>query len=776
MSGPGDVIAGLAPEQDNGPPAAAYRRGGWLTGSAYTKGGQRTGLLGEVRETPSPQEQQSTTQQVAGNITAPINPPSGPNPDAPSQPGAATDTGIPGALAGYIRTAWSRNKRARDRIEYRMLACLRARRGEYDAVELADMWTADAGEPIYLPIAATKMRAAEAALRDLILPDGDRPWGFEADPDPELPADLELGIKQQAYQAAQQKIAQLKQQMGKVVDMTQFVTMATEIQASERAKAIAEQEKQAKIRAERMEDTVEKRLIRGNYNQAMSEFLQHFCTYPAAVLKGPFLRREKRQVWNKKGWVMHVESSPQLYWCAVNPFDCYPAPEAESCQDGDFIERIRMTRADLYECIGVPGYDEQAIRRCLSTHESGGLRGWLWSDMERRQLEGNTFETWQPEYLVDAIHYWGSVQGTTLMQHGISIGEDGDPLAYYEVDAILIGNEIIRCEINDDPLGRRPYHNASYDPVPGAFWGNSIYDLMRDCQAMVNACARSLNANLGLASGPIMGIDVSQLAAGEDPKAMRPLQQIQLDRSRAQAQADPITFYQADSRSTDLLKVMGEFEIRADDLTGIPRYMYGNTDMKGGAATSSGLSMLMGTAAKGLRRACANIDRGVIAPTIEATYNYEMMYGNDDDAKGAATVVARGSMAIIIKEHLQQVRQAFLQDVDRSPIAQKIIGIKGYASVLREQVKVLDMNTDEVVPDDEALDEMIKNQPPPQPSPDEQLKSQTSLKREQMKNTTALVKEGLIHPEAGAALAAAGQNNAPNNGTVPNAQPTAANG
>jgi hypothetical protein len=288
-----------------------------------------------------------------------------------------------------------------------------------------------------------------------------------------------------------------------------------------------------------------------------------------------------------------VVAEAEPAWVAVNPFDCYPAPEAESCQEGDFIERIRMTRADLYACIGTPGYDEAAIRKVLADHGSGALRAWLWSDAERRMLEGATHDVWIPEHLVDALHFWGSVEGRTLIDYGLCAGVD-DPLAYYEVDAVLIGAEVIRCEINDDPLGRRPYHNASYDPVPGAFWGNSIYELMKDCQAMVNACARALNANLGLASGPMMGIDVAQLAAGQDPKALRPLQVIQLDRSRAQAAASPIEWYQADSRATELLAIIDRFEQKADDLTGIPKYSEGAAQASGAGATFGGLSMLMG--------------------------------------------------------------------------------------------------------------------------------------------------------------------------------------
>jgi hypothetical protein len=645
------------------------------------------------------------------------------------------------ALAGYIRNSWARNKRARDRIEERLLACLRARRGVYAQSELAEMWTADAGEPIYLPLAATKMRAAEAALRELLLPEGERPWGLDPSPLPELPPEVEETIREQAGLLARQQMQQLAASTGKVADLKQFKAMAAALASRLRDQALETRRASAKLRAARMEDQIEERMERGGYYKAVAEFVQHFCTYPAAVLKGPYLRRGKRLVWLGEG-APDVLSEPQLTWTAVNPFDCYPAPEAESCQDGDFIERIRMSRADLYECIGTPGYSEAAIRRVLATHQSGGLRTWLWSDASRRMLEGETHDVWIPDYLVDALHFWGSVEGRVLLEHGVTAGVD-DPLAYYEVDAVLIGPEVIRCEVNDDPLGRRPYFNACFDPVPGAFWGNAILDLMRDCQAMVNACARALNANLGLASGPVMGIDMSQLAAGQDPKALRPLQIIQLDRSRAQAAAAPIEWYQADSRAVELLGIIDKFEQKADDLTGIPRYLAGVQDAGGAAETASGLSMLLGTAAKGLRRALASIDRGVIARTVEAAYVHEMLYNPDASLKGDCTVSARGAAAILVKEQLQQARTQFLA-MTANPVDMQIIGSRGRRAILAEVAKTLDMPVDAIVPSEEELQRAMQAQaaaPAGQqaaaPSPDAQLLAQAEREKNQSRERIA---------------------------------------
>jgi hypothetical protein len=710
--GPGDIVAGLAPPQDNLPAYLAQSMAAKPRLHPYEeerRRRQKSSEDGEEGETPSTEVAEAKTEDGAHV--------------EPSSPSYAP-------LAGYILSSWARNKRARDTLEIRLLACLWARRGEYSDDQLSTMWTveAGAGDPIYLPVAASKMRSAEAALRDLLLPDGQRPWGVEPVPFSALPEDIMAKLTQQAEQKMVAQMGEQAQSTGQTMQQNQFKQQLEQHIEELKASATELARKEALKRAGRMENTIEKRMQEGGYYQAIADLIQHFCTFPTAVLKGPYKSMKRRRKW--EGNKMVVSLDPIQIWSAPNPMDCYPAPGASGIQDGDFIERLRLTRSDLYEMIGLPGYDENAIRRVLANHDTGGLRAWLWSDMERRRIEGQTNSTWIPDYQIDALHYWGSVQGKDLKLHGIHEGVD-DLLAYYEVDAVLIGNEVIRCELNNDPLGQRPYWNASYDEVPGAFWGNSIYELIRAPCDMINACARALNANMALASGPIMGVDMSQLAAGQDPKAIRPLLQFQLDTSLTSTPRPPLTFYQADSRSEELLKIIMDFETKADELSGIPRYLSGDARATGAAETLGGLSMLMGNAAKGLRRAVANVDRQVIGPTLTKVYDYEMETNPDEGIKGACEIVARGSAAVLIKEHLQQIRTQLLQEILRSEKLQSILGDERIANLLRSIVDSQDLNAKDIVPTEEEMQQRtaaLARQGPPPPSPDEQLRAQVKEK------------------------------------------------
>src|SRR5690606_387491 len=127
------------------------------------------------------------------------------------------------------------------------------------------------------------------------------------------------------------------------------------------------------------------------------------------------------------------------------------------------------------------------------------------------------------------------------------------------------------------------------------------------------------------------------------------------------------------SNAQELLAVFDRFERLSDDATGIPRYTYGNEKVGGAGNTATGLSMLFNATAKGLRRAIASVDQGVIAPGIYDTFVWVMLYVDDPSLKGDCIVVPRGAAALLIKEQAQIRRQEALAATN-NPVDLQIIG------------------------------------------------------------------------------------------------------
>jgi hypothetical protein len=297
-----------------------------------------------------------------------------------------------------------------------------------------------------------------------------------------------------------------------------------------------------------------------------------------------------------------------------------------------------------------------------------------------------------------------------LIDWGLTEQDIPDPLMDYPIEGWVIGNWVIKAVVNPDPLGRKPYFKASYEEVPGAFWGNSVADLCRDTQDICNAAARSLVNNMSISSGPQVVYNIDRLPQGENITQMYPWKVWQVTSDPLAGSAPPMQFYQPNSLASELMAVYEKFATLADEYTGIPRYMSGDSPAGGAGRTASGMSMLMSNAGKSIKQVIANIDESVIAPIIERLYYYNMRYGDDPDLKGDINIIARGATSLVVKEQAQVRQNQFLQIALQSPIVQQVIGMEGIAELLRQSAKTLDMNPDHIVPPVEIIKQRMAQQ------------------------------------------------------------------
>lgn len=603
-------------------------------------------------------------------------------------------------LTAYIKKCWTYARMAKENtVEPVMLQSIRQRRGEYDPDMLAQL-AEQGSSTIYMMISSNKCRAASSWLRDVLLTDSnDKPWSLKPNPVPDMPPP----IVEDLMAKAQQKIAMAMQQgMNPTDEDVRAMLLDFKDQA------MREVGDRAKEDAERMEKKMHSQLLDGNWTTAFAQFIDDLVTFPSALLKGPIVRRKPRMRWNQNpgmGYELQVTEELVLEWERVDPFNVYPAPDASGIHDGYLIERHQLSRGDLIELIGVEGYSDAAIRQVLEDYGQGGLREWLYVDMEKSTAEGKSTTTMgeNPSELIDALQFWGSVQGRMLIEWGLDEAEVPDPDKDYPIEAWLIGSWIIKATINPDPLGRKPYYKASYEEVPGTFWGNSVNDLCRDSQLMCNAAARALVNNMGLASGPQVAFNVDRLPQGENLTQMFPWKIWQVSTDPMGSSAPPIQFFQPDSRANELMAVYEKFAVLADEYTGIPRYMTGGNPAGGAGRTATGMSMLMTNAGKSIKQVIANIDEYVIKPLVDRLYFYNMQYSNDPDLKGDVSIQPLGAASLVEKELTVQRQNEFLSIALNSPAVQAVIGMEGTANLLRQAAKRLDLNVDKIVPPEDEI-------------------------------------------------------------------------
>jgi hypothetical protein len=600
-------------------------------------------------------------------------------------------------LGSYIRRLWQtfRNHRntGSNNINWRLLHSQRMIEGKYDPEKLAQI-EKFGGSQVYARVVAVKCRGASSLMRDVYL-GAERPWGIDPQPDPPVPPDIRANIvslvssEVQTMQMGGQPVLPDQAHM-RYVELMHAATEAARRNAMTQADAAS--------------DKIEDILVAGRFYEAMAEFLLDLPIYPFACLKGPVVRMIPKLTWVGKMPLMR--EVPQMFWERVDPANIYWSPGASCIEEADILERKRLTRSDLNALIGLPGYDEKAIRAALEDY-SRGLREWLDSpDTEQAINVGRENPTLNQSQYIDALEFHGRVQGRVLVEEGIDIHKVPDLDRDYLVQSWVVGRHTIKTQLSPSPKQRHPYYLTSFEKVPGAVVGHSLPDILEDIQEVANAAMRSLVNNMAISSGPQVVVNDEALAPTENGDELYPWKRWRvigadpLGNNQA-----PITFFQPGSNAQELLQVYNQMMLLADELSGLPRYTTGQGMSSGAGRTASGLGMLMNNAEKVVQSVAANVDRDVLEPVLSSLYDMIMLTDTSGMLTGEEDIRVRGVNVAVQKETERQKQLQFLQ-ITANPIDAPIVGEMGRARVLRSVAAGLGL-PDDIVPDDQTLQQMI---------------------------------------------------------------------
>jgi len=600
-------------------------------------------------------------------------------------------------LGADLALRWQAAKKAKEPIDRILLQCLRQRKGEYDPQKLAMIKTQGLAEN-FIKITDIKCRAAESWVRDILRPPGEKPWSTDATPIPDLPPEIEQEITMRAYQEYRNALMLYPPQE---VDALDWEDLIDEIKHA----TVQKIKDEAKSAAENLEREIDDDLIEGKWYDAVDDIIYDVVTFPAAFVEGPIKRKEKVLDWVSLpggGSIPAPTEKVVKMYDRISPFDMYPSPGAKSLQDGYYFIKNRFRRSDLNAMVGVDGYDEESVRYVLKTYGQSGFRMDHAGDHERADVEGRPHEKDDPEGTIDCLKYCGPVQGSKLIEWGMSKAEIPDPDLDYEIKAYMVASTVISAVLNPHPLGKRNIFSASFVKKNDSVWGEGVPQIMSDIQDICNGCVRAMVNNMGMASGP----QVWYLADLVDPTmpmtTMHPWKQWPFKSDEMIGKSSPpMGFFQPDPIIDVLIKLYDYFFKQASEITGIPAYIYGSENVKGAGKTASGLSMLMNAASKGLKMVVGHIDNGIVKPSIEAHW-LTIMLDDPEKAQGDIKIVARASEYLIMMEQLQIRRMEYL-DATNNPVDMQIFGLDGRAEIHRETLHSLKMNTDKILPDRESI-------------------------------------------------------------------------
>lgn len=610
-----------------------------------------------------------------------------------TEPSAITvNDDVETSLAKFIRERWEvfRNHRSTAKLDDRLLAAQRMFNGEYDPTTLAEI-KRFGGSEIFARLVAVKCRGATSLLREVYV-SSERPWSIEPTPEPTIPSDISASIAQLVASEVQNL-----QNSGMPVTEEQVDKRVAALKQSAKMAA----KKQASVQAKSVEDMLDDYLVEGNFYRALADILVDLPLFPYVCMKGPVVRIVPDVRW-VQGQPMTTQV-PKMFWDRVSPFDVYWDPGVSDIADGSVIEKMRVSRSDLNDCIGLPGYNDIAIKAVLDLYGRGGLVDWITStDSQRATGENRENPHLNQSHMIDCLEFHGPVQGRTLLEAGFPPEQITDPLRDIYIQAWLIGRYVIKAQITPSPRKRHPYYITSFEKVPGTPAGNGLPDILADVQSVANATLRALVNNMSISSGPQVVVDTSRLIPGEDADSIYPWKRWKVHNDpNIGVSNPPVLFSQPNSHAQELFAVYNQLGQMADELSAIPRYSMGSERTSGAGRTSSGLAMLMTNAGKILQTVAANVDRDILDPLLQYLFDIVMLTTGGkgftgDEAirvKGVATAQSRAA------EKAQQLQ--FLQ-ITGNPIDMQIIGPTGRAAVLRSVAEDLNL-PEQVVPDEETL-------------------------------------------------------------------------
>ena len=609
-------------------------------------------------------------------------------------------------------------------MDARLRYAVSAQTCTYSKDQLEKLSKAGVPSRVYMPVTASKVRAAKSMLVELATYGDDMPFAIDPTPDPDVPKEVEEEVVAKSLGELQAVFGYLQKTGVEALPPDAMDRIQSLVMDSVSASYDAVQNGKdawARTRARRLERRVYDIFSEGGFENALMKCIDHVCTYGTCVMVGPVMRNvaRNRSVKNRKTGVVRMKREIRSipFFEAMNPVDCYPAPDAESVTDGPLCIRVRYTREELWRfsrnsgtARDRDGWRESGVSSVLSMFTRGCRLDEFPRDQAVRSAENNATDS-SDDCRFEGIRCFMAVQGRELMEIGVTRTPSGDQVKldeFYDTETIVLGGTVVYCRVFDARVGM-PLSKGVFYELAGSWWGESIADKLFAVQTIMNNAVVSLLRNMGPASSGMMWInDVSRLVdKSPNGLAAEPGKVFAFASSFTgqTAAGAPMGIIQVPSNANELLQVAKWANYQADLDSGIPAFAEGTGGSNGGALrTAEGLRTYTEAAARGMKMVIMFMDRGVIRDQAKRTADLVLAFDDDMELKGDVEVRAVGIMGRLLKAQNDQARLQVLNLALNSQLMQQILGPKGIVALFRPSCRDINVNPDRVCPSDERMD------------------------------------------------------------------------
>lgn len=492
---------------------------------------------------------------------------------------------------------------------------------------------------VFVELTRPYVDAAAARVSDMLLPTDDRNWSIIPTPVPDLIKQLE-NTSPVTGQDGQPVMVQgdMVEQNGQTVQMARPMTVADQAQ-----KAISD----AKAACEKAQAQIDDWLTECDYLDECRSVIDDAARIGVGILKGPIPKRMRKKAVIKALQFVGIEIKESLNPVSVrvSAWNFYPDPDCgDDIQRGKYVfERDDITGRELSELKGTAGYIDEAIDEVLEEGPKDSIiKGSPKKEGDRR-IDSELYQIW---------YFHGYLSANELDTLGArDCGCEGNQ--QYPVICTMVNDRIIKAAVSPLDSGEFPYDVFVWQKRSGHWAGRGVARQMRTDQDGVNAAVRNLMDNAGLSGGPMWAVNRSKLIPIDGKWELRARKGFYTRNDEdVQNIRDALTFFNVPSMQVELLNITEFWKRSAEDATGLPMLLQGQLGQS--PDTVGGMTMLNNNATTVLRRIAKTYDSRITDRHLSRYYEWLLIHGEDDSAKGDFTIKARGSSALIERDAQSQ--------------------------------------------------------------------------------------------------------------------------
>ena len=616
---------------------------------------------------------------------------------------------MPG-LAGFVKTKFEDSENGRRTYELRWLQAYKNFRGIYDSTT---QYRDSERSKVFIKITKTKVLAAYGQIIDILFANKKFPLVVEPTPIPE-------GIEEFAHMKT--PLDEMSDPYGFEGDGRELMPGALSVKEPHKlgtygnefpdilakgpAKLGEPQVKPAQKMAMRMEKCIHDQLLDSNAVNVFRKAIFESALLGTGIVKGPFNFYKRVHNWTKdqqgnRVYEPYEKIVPRVE--AVSLWDFHPDPSATSMEDCEYvIQRHRMNRQQLRSLVNRPYFDPQAIEECLA--KGPNYEDKYYEDTIR---EDDT-EPYYQENRYEVLEYWGTIDKKYADEVGLEGSNEMSEFDQVQVNVWVCGGMIIRCVLNPFTPARIPFQAFPFEINPYQLWGVGVAENMEYSQKLMNGHYRMAIDNLALAGNLVFDVDEASLVPGQNMDIFPG----KIFRRQSGVTGTAINGLKFPNTAPENIQMYQISRQLADEDTGIPSILHGQTGVTGTGRTAAGLSMLMGSAGLAMKTVIKNIDDHLLKPLGESLFQWNMQFNeNMEDIQGDLEIKPRGVAAVMQKEVRTQRLTALLQTVS-NPMLAPFIKIP---NLIRELAIAQDIDPDTLVNDQNEAQlyaEMLKGMMP----------------------------------------------------------------